>query len=685
MRQSIRNKIIINFFAVITVIICAIVSVVSWQLYKSTAEQSDLLAQELTTHTFAIVNGYHAITIAILNNILQEVIEYGNSIANGSPIADNIDRQQKESIVEFLQTSAAKEGVDFALIFNARGELQASSEGGRSYKPGDSSLPPRSGLYKGIPIAQKVNKILQQEIRLQISPQESAAREKAANLNGFIRLEPQFLRNLGVVRKKINTKGEIALISAGIIRDDFSVPTGMFIVGKIINNFNQLFQALHKATDIEATLYLGNTPVAFSGFNHGIPAKATNGPPVVSQGLAAKIYAQDQPVNVVLSQADGRYLSTCAALRDIDHKKIGILCTGLPDSQIAKIQKPLLKHGIKTEIIISKWLVIIGTVMILIFIIIAWLIAAGITRPLEEMVEFTTKVGEGDFSHRLENHANNEIGYLGRSIDMMLDSLDIARREKEKLEDQLRQVQKMEAIGTLAGGMAHEFSNILQVMLGYAGLARDDAQADSKTRDDIEEIIKAGNRARELVQQITAFSRNKEENLEPVKICDAVKEAVKLLRNTTPAAIEVRQHICTDTDCHKVMANYAMIHQILANLYTNAVQAMDEKGVIEISMQGVTYPVEDAAVLPALPPGEYIKLTVADNGPGIEPALKERIFEPFFTTKDVGRGTGMGLSIVYGIVKKLEGFVWVEREPGKGASFHVYLPVTSGYEQTLPQ
>jgi PAS domain S-box-containing protein len=266
---------------------------------------------------------------------------------------------------------------------------------------------------------------------------------------------------------------------------------------------------------------------------------------------------------------------------------------------------------------------------------------------------------------------NGEIvGTLSSGEDIT--ELKRAERGKIELEEKLRQAQKMEAIGTMAGGIAHEFNNILAAMLGYTEMVRDEMASDSQQRADLDQVLAAGNRAKDLVKQILAFSRHKTEEFTPIQICDAIKEGIDLLQKTTPASIEVRQNI--STDCKNVMANASMVHQVLINLYTNAVHAMDGKGLLEISLQEMTYPGDDGNMHLGLPPGEYLELTVSDSGVGIDPKILSRIFDPFFTTKDIGEGTGMGLSVVHGIIEKFGGLVTADSELGNGTSFHVYFP-----------
>jgi PAS domain S-box-containing protein len=245
--------------------------------------------------------------------------------------------------------------------------------------------------------------------------------------------------------------------------------------------------------------------------------------------------------------------------------------------------------------------------------------------------------------------------------------------ERKKVETQLRQTYKMEAIGTLAGGIAHEFNNILAAIIGYADLASYKVAEGSEAKADLDEVLKAGLRAKELVKQILAFSHKKEERLGPVQLDLAINEAVKFLQASIPSSIEMRLDI--SPGCKAILADSTMIHQLLINLCTNAVQSMGTKGVLEISLSQRTYR-ENKTLPPPLSPGEYLLLRVSDNGPGIKPSIVERIFDPFFTTKEIGKGTGMGLSVVHGIVEKLGGLITVDSEPGKGASFQIYFSVT---------
>lgn len=246
--------------------------------------------------------------------------------------------------------------------------------------------------------------------------------------------------------------------------------------------------------------------------------------------------------------------------------------------------------------------------------------------------------------------------------------------EKTKLEMQLRQAQKMEAIGTLAGGIAHDFNNILTAIMGYSELANLDLQAQVDPSEDLAEVMKAANRARDLVKQILAFSRQSEQELQPVNIRLLIKEALKLLRASIPASIDIQGDL--DENCGLVIADPSQVHQIIMNLCTNAYHAMRQKGgTLNVSLVPVNLSEIDVEDKEGLLAGSYLLLTVSDNGIGMDQATRDRIFEPYFTTKGKGEGTGLGLSVVHGIVQAIGGFVSVYSELDKGTAFQLYLPV----------
>ncbi len=243
------------------------------------------------------------------------------------------------------------------------------------------------------------------------------------------------------------------------------------------------------------------------------------------------------------------------------------------------------------------------------------------------------------------------------------------------LEQRFRQSQKMDAIGTLAGGIAHDFNNVLAAMIGYTELIRDTPPTkDARTLQNIEEIIKAGSRAKNLIRQILTFSRQNEQEVSPVQISLIVKEVSKLIRATLPATIKIRRNIRSNS---MVMADPTQIHQVIMNLCTNAAYVMQAGGGdLGVSLTEINIDAEFAQQHPSLIPGPHIRLSVSDTGPGIPNNLKERIFEPFFTTKKQGEGTGLGLSVVHGIVKNHNGAIGVYSEPGQGTTFSIYLPIT---------
>jgi len=260
--------------------------------------------------------------------------------------------------------------------------------------------------------------------------------------------------------------------------------------------------------------------------------------------------------------------------------------------------------------------------------------------------------------------------------DGSIGKLEIFRdiTEHKKLEAQLQQAQKMEAIGALARGIAHDFNNVLYSIIGYTDLTMNDVPEGSLAQSNLKEVLIAANRAKDMVKQILTFSRQTETEKKPVKVQSVVKEAIELLKTSIPTTIEIRQNI--DEDCKPVMADPTQIHQVVMNLATNAYHAMREKGgVLAIDVAEEEISMDDSASYTDFHSGTYIKLTVSDTGHGMDEAVMEKIFDPYFTTKPVGQGTGMGLSTIHGIVKGHGGNIKVYSEPGKRTEFHVYFPL----------
>ncbi|MFT3780981.1 MAG: ATP-binding protein [Nibricoccus sp.] len=259
--------------------------------------------------------------------------------------------------------------------------------------------------------------------------------------------------------------------------------------------------------------------------------------------------------------------------------------------------------------------------------------------------------------------------------------------EQHKLEEQLYQSQKMESIGQLAGGIAHDFNNILAVIVGHGELLREQLQKQPTALEDLQMLLRGAQRATDLVQQILAFSRKSKHEMTPSLLQPVVKETLKFLRSTVPSSIEIAPRISTDLPL--VLADVTQIHQILMNLCANAAHAMKgmNSGRLEVRLESVHADSEFALLHPGLREGEYVRLSVSDTGHGMDEQTLKRIFEPFFTTKSQGEGTGLGLSVVHGIVKAHNGGIYVYSQPGEGTIFHIYLPALSisrGKSATAP-
>jgi PAS domain S-box-containing protein len=265
-----------------------------------------------------------------------------------------------------------------------------------------------------------------------------------------------------------------------------------------------------------------------------------------------------------------------------------------------------------------------------------------------------------------------EINYLGKKswLEFVIDV-----SESKSLRAQLQQAQKLEAIGTLAGGVAHDFNNILGIIMGYAEIADFDLPIDSPLKQRIAEVLKATHRAKDLVKQILTFSRKQDQERRPLRVIPVIKEALKLLRSSLPTTIEMRQNIDLLESEDLVLGDPTQIHQVLMNLSTNAAHAMRERGgILGVSLTSVDFRFLSDVKAVELRQGKYLKLTVEDTGHGMDRTTLERVFDPYFTTKGPGEGTGLGLAVVHGIVKSHNGAITVLSEPGEGATFHIYLP-----------
>jgi PAS domain S-box-containing protein len=250
--------------------------------------------------------------------------------------------------------------------------------------------------------------------------------------------------------------------------------------------------------------------------------------------------------------------------------------------------------------------------------------------------------------------------------------------ERQKLEDQLRQLQKMESLGTLAGGIAHDFNNILGAIIGYTELTMDMLPEESKAKSNLGRVFSASDRAKEMVKQILTFSRRSERDRKPLWLNEVVNEVLKLMRSTLPSTIEINQDVPEMTK--PVIADKSEIHQVVMNLCTNAGHAMRKKGgILHVALTEIEY---EAGTIgrSGLVSGRYQQLTVNDTGHGMSADILNRIFEPYFTTKREGEGIGMGLAVVHGIIKSCEGDITVYSQPGKGTTFNIFLPVTEEKE-----
>jgi len=305
-----------------------------------------------------------------------------------------------------------------------------------------------------------------------------------------------------------------------------------------------------------------------------------------------------------------------------------------------------------------------------------FLISHTFTRPLASLVSGVRALELGDFNYALESSGGDEVTEVTDAFLRMRASMESTQKEQKQLEERLRQAHKMEAVGRLAGGVAHDFNNLLTVIRGNSDLLIDREGTDNFQKRCLEQIQKASNRAVSMTRQLLAFSRM--QVLQPciLDLNAIVTEMGKMLPRLIGEHIEYS--FSAAPNLASVKADPGQIEQVILNLAVNARDAMPNGGSLAVRTKNIEVDETEAAKRPPMLPGAYVLLSVSDTGQGMDDATKVHIFEPFFTTKEVGKGTGLGLATVYGVVKQSGGFIWLISSLGKGTTFEIYLPQATG-------
>ena len=307
--------------------------------------------------------------------------------------------------------------------------------------------------------------------------------------------------------------------------------------------------------------------------------------------------------------------------------------------------------------------------------VVAFLISHTFTRPLATLVAGVRALEGGDFSYPLEKTGGDEVAEVTGAFDRMRVTLQKTQEDQRLLEERLRRAHKMEAVGRLAGGVAHDFNNLLTIIRGHGDLLLDRNDVDGPLRHSVDQIHKAAGRAVSMTRQLLAFSRMQVLQPRVLDLNAVVMEMGKMLPRLIGEHIEYT--FVPGPKVALLKADPGQIEQVVMNLVVNARDAMSNGGTLTVRTQNVVMSDDDVRERPPMPPGSYVLLTVRDSGHGMSKETLTRIFEPFFTTKEVGKGTGLGLATVYGVIKQSGGFIWVESVPGSGTAFEIYLPQVS--------
>jgi len=390
-------------------------------------------------------------------------------------------------------------------------------------------------------------------------------------------------------------------------------------------------------------------------FRHPTNATVSSVLPFQEDELARQLHADSAAQEVHLGQK--RFFASSLQLEPGGLRFVVLKSRDEALAALARLNRLLLAFGLVA--------VLAGSLLI-------YLISDTFTRPLASLVAGVRALEQGDFSYPLAPIGNDEVAQVTRAFDSMRHTLERNEAQRAQLEEQLRQSQKMDALGRLAGGVAHDFNNLLTVIKGHSDLVLERIEPSDPIRGSCEQIRKVSDRAASLTRQLLAFSRRQMLQPRVLDLNELIIEMGKLLRRLLREDIEY--NIRLGESLARVHADPGQIEQVLLNLTVNAADAMPAGGTLTIETQNIHVDESHAKDRVALAVGHYVRLMVTDSGHGMTEEIKARIFEPFFTTKVEGKGTGLGLATVYGIVKQSSGFIYVDSEPNHGTRFEIYLP-----------
>ncbi len=323
---------------------------------------------------------------------------------------------------------------------------------------------------------------------------------------------------------------------------------------------------------------------------------------------------------------------------------------------------------------LNLFLVLLGLAAVILGGMLVYFISSNFTKPLGSLLKGVRALEQGDYSYPLSPVGAGELARVTRAFDSMRGTLQSNEAQRKQLEDDLRQSQKMDALGRLAGGVAHDFNNLLTVIKGNADIALDRIPASDPVHGHCRQISKVADRASSLTRQLLAFSRRQMLQPKVLDLNDLIMEDTRLLKRLLREDIEF--NVILGESLGRVLADPGQIEQVLLNLTVNAADAMPAGGTLMIETHNVEVDKKYSRIRPFVTPGQYVMLAVTDNGTGMTAETKARIFEPFFTTKEPGKGTGLGLATVYGIVNQSSGYIHVDSALGAGTRFEIYLPLT---------